>query len=99
MEPTLLQTLLEAARKTDFPTDRIFLFSDKDTKLSEDIRDWRSFLPSASEAESWKWNRMNAEQSRSTVAALNYSSGTVSISTQSENIVPLTPTRQAYQKA
>ncbi|KAF2448522.1 acetyl-CoA synthetase-like protein [Karstenula rhodostoma CBS 690.94] len=79
VEQPLLQTLLEAANKTDFPTDRIFLFSDKENKSLKGIRDWRSILPSALEAESWTWNRMDAEQSRTTVAALNYSSGTTGL--------------------
>lgn len=97
VEPPLLQTLLEAASKTQFPTDRIFLFSDKPNEPLEGIRDWRSFLISASAAESWKWDQMSADQSRSNVAALNYSSGTVGQVLGDDSL--LTPLRQAYQKA
>ncbi|KAJ4293549.1 hypothetical protein N0V90_008832 [Kalmusia sp. IMI 367209] len=79
VDPSLLQTLLEAARKIRFPTDRIFLFSDKEMGAVEGIKDWRSLLPSVSQAESWKWHQMDATQSRTTVAALNYSSGTTGL--------------------
>jgi 4-coumarate--CoA ligase len=92
VEPPLLQALLEAASKTGFPTDRIFLFSDKETGSLKGIRDWRSFLPSALEAESWTWDQMDADQSRTTVAALNYSSGTVNylLSNPQHNNISLT---------
>ncbi|KAK7179896.1 4-coumarate-CoA ligase 2 [Paraphaeosphaeria sporulosa] len=79
VEPALLQTLLKAAGKTGFRTDRIFLFSDEEAASSKGLRDWRSFLPSASEAESWNWDQMDSDQSRTTVAALNYSSGTTGL--------------------
>lgn len=80
VEPPLLRTLLEAAKKAGFPTNRIFAFSDKETGTLDAVKDWRSFLPSASQSESWKWSEMNANESRTTIAALNYSSGTVSSS-------------------
>lgn len=79
VEPQLLETLLKATDKTSFSKDRIFLFSDRETGTIRGVRDWRSFLPSASEADSWRWMQMDADQSRTTVAALNYSSGTVSL--------------------
>ncbi|PVH94089.1 4-coumarate-CoA ligase 2 [Periconia macrospinosa] len=79
VEPPLVPTLLEAASKTNFPQNRIFLFSDKETGTIESIQDWRTILPSTSQAESWKWKILNAEQSRTTVAALNYSSGTTGL--------------------
>lgn len=79
MEPSLLPSLLEVASKTDFPKDQIFLFSDKETGTIEGIRDWREILPSVLKAESAKWRAFNAEQSRNTIAALNYSSGTTGL--------------------
>ncbi|KAF1993552.1 4-coumarate-CoA ligase [Amniculicola lignicola CBS 123094] len=79
VEPSLLPVLLKAASRTSFPTHRIYLFSDKDTQGIAGINDWQSFLPSVSEAESWSWTPMNASQSQSTVAALNYSSGTTGL--------------------
>lgn len=79
VEPPLLPTLLKAAAKANFPKDRIFVFSDKETGPVEGFQDWRALVPSASEADSWKWQPMDAEQSRTTVAALNYSSGTTGL--------------------
>jgi acyl-CoA synthetase (AMP-forming)/AMP-acid ligase II len=79
VEPALLPTLKQAVAKANFPNDRIFLFSDKETGVNDGIRDWRSFLPSESEADSWDWQVMDARQSRTTVAALNYSSGTTGL--------------------
>jgi 4-coumarate--CoA ligase len=79
VEPPLLPILLKAATKANFPKDRIFVFSDNETGSIEGIQDWRTFLPSPSQAESWTWQAMNADQSRTTVAALNYSSGTTGL--------------------
>lgn len=79
VEPPLLPILLKAAAKANFPKDRIFVFSDKETGSVEDVRDWWSFLPSASEAENWTWDEFTEDESRTTVAALNYSSGTTGL--------------------
>jgi acyl-CoA synthetase (AMP-forming)/AMP-acid ligase II len=43
------------------------------------IQDWKSFLLSPTQAESWSWKKLNAEESRNTIAALNYSSGTTGL--------------------
>ncbi|KAF2269534.1 4-coumarate-CoA ligase [Lojkania enalia] len=80
VDPTLLDTLLKAAIKASFPRDRIFLFSDKDHIGIDGIRGWRSFLPPVSQTDSWTWKLMDATESRTTIAALNYSSGTTGVS-------------------
>lgn len=79
VEPSLLPSLLEAASRTNFPKDRIFLFSDKETGTIQGISDWREILPSVSKAESGNWRALDAKQSRTMVAALNYSSGTTGL--------------------
>ncbi|KAF2646696.1 4-coumarate-CoA ligase 2 [Massarina eburnea CBS 473.64] len=79
VEPPLLPSLLLAASKTNFPRGRIFLFSDKETGPIDGIRDWRALLASTSTANAWKWDILDAERSRTTVAALNYSSGTTGL--------------------
>ncbi|KAF2865819.1 4-coumarate-CoA ligase [Massariosphaeria phaeospora] len=79
VEPALLPTLLLAAEKTNFPIDRIFLFSDRETVCIQGIKDWRSFLPPLAESQSWKWTAMTDRESRSTIAVLNYSSGTTGL--------------------
>ena len=77
VEPALLPTVLEAASKLNFSRNRIFLFSDRQVKAMDGIRDWRSILPTMLEADKWVWKSLDATQSRNTVAALNYSSGTI----------------------
>jgi acyl-CoA synthetase (AMP-forming)/AMP-acid ligase II len=79
VEPSLLPTLLQAASKTKFPTDRIFLFSDKETGTIDGIRDWRSFLHTADQVDSIHRKPLTAEELRNTIAALNYSSGTTGL--------------------
>jgi len=79
VEPLLLPTLLKAASKTKFPKERIFLFSDKTTNPSDGVHDWRVLLGQGPTADSWNWEPMNPYQSRTTVAALNYSSGTTGL--------------------
>lgn len=79
VEPSLLPTLLEAATKSNFPKDRIFLFSDKPTEAIQGIPDWRSFLISEKETETWNRKLLSAEESRTIIAALNYSSGTTGL--------------------
>lgn len=75
VEPAHLETVLQAARKVGLPRDRIFLFDDKPCSTKDGIQDWRSMLGSEHEAERWKWHRMNPSESKTTVAVLNYSSG------------------------
>ncbi|KAF2106580.1 4-coumarate-CoA ligase 2 [Lophiotrema nucula] len=79
VEPALLSTLMNAASKTNFPKERIFLFSDSKNTPIDEVQDFRSFLPSEKEAESWTWHTLSADESRTTVTALNYSSGTTGL--------------------
>ncbi|KAF2746113.1 4-coumarate-CoA ligase [Sporormia fimetaria CBS 119925] len=79
VEPSLLPTLLRAADKANFPKDRIYLFSDKDSGSMNGIKDWRSFILPPSKANSWTWTPLTDFQSCSTIAALNYSSGTTGL--------------------
>ncbi|OCL05299.1 4-coumarate-CoA ligase [Glonium stellatum] len=76
VEPSLLDTVLRATSKANFPRDRIYLFSDRESQTINGIHDWRTMLGSIEAAEKWHWKTFNKEQSQSTVAALNYSSGT-----------------------
>lgn len=75
----MLKVTLEACNKTKFPRERIFLFSDEECEPQQGLKDWRSILASPQEAESWKWRRLNDEESAETVAVLNYSSGTTGL--------------------
>ncbi|OCK74966.1 4-coumarate-CoA ligase [Lepidopterella palustris CBS 459.81] len=79
VEPGLLPTVIRASSKTNFPRDRIFLFSDKPTPPIHGFRDWRSMVGSVEAADKWRWKTLNKEASINTVAVLNYSSGTTGL--------------------
>ncbi|RMD43748.1 hypothetical protein DV735_g1311, partial [Chaetothyriales sp. CBS 134920] len=80
VHPSLLKTGLAAAKEAGLPFDRVFQFSSGENPLSEEgIRDWRSILPSHSEAQSWKWDDLYGKPSTETTAAINFSSGTTGL--------------------
>lgn len=79
VEPMFLDTVLKATERAGLPRDRIYLFSDKPCETQDGIRDWRTMFGSEEEAERWQWRRMSAEESKSTTAVLNYSSGTTGL--------------------
>ncbi|KAF2220754.1 hypothetical protein BDZ85DRAFT_267091 [Elsinoe ampelina] len=81
VEPPYLSTVLAAASKSNFPRDRIFLFSDSSCSPSNGVKDWSTFLPSPAspKVKSWSWHRMDAHESRTRTAVLNYSSGTTGL--------------------
>lgn len=76
--PSLLQTVLEASRGVEFPEDRIFQFSDRPCRAAYGILDWREMVGSEEEANMWKWDDMT-ETADSTIATINYSSGTTGL--------------------
>ncbi|PSK36557.1 4-coumarate--CoA ligase-like 7 [Elsinoe australis] len=81
VEPPFLSTVFEAAAKSNFPKERIFLFSDSTCKSTQGVHDWSSFLPAptAPVVKSWSWHRMTPDESRIRTAVLNYSSGTTGL--------------------
>ncbi|PNS21195.1 4-coumarate--CoA ligase-like 7 [Sphaceloma murrayae] len=81
VEPVYLSTVLEAAAKSGFPKERIYLFTDKRCTTTDGVLDWSSFLPALSDARvrSWSWHRMSPRESRTRTAVLNYSSGTTGL--------------------
>ncbi|KAK8229260.1 4-coumarate-CoA ligase [Phyllosticta capitalensis] len=79
VEPTLLETLLQAAEKIGFPSSRILLFSDVSCPKRKGIADWQSILPSEDEAKFWNWPNLDGDAARTTLASLNYSSGTTGL--------------------
>lgn len=79
VEPMFLETVLEAAEKAGLSRDRIYLFSDKPCETNQGVKDWRTLLGSEEEAKKWHWHRMTSQESRTTTAALNYSSGTTGL--------------------
>ncbi|TKA24593.1 hypothetical protein B0A50_06353 [Salinomyces thailandicus] len=79
VEPKFLDVVLKAARKSNFPLDRIYLFDDKPCEELQGVKDWRKMLGSEQEARSWQWHRMSPQESKTRTAALNYSSGTTGL--------------------
>lgn len=80
VEPALLPTVLSAASKTNFPTSSIYLFTDKPstTPQNPNIKDFLTTLPPPT-ATPWTWPSLTPKQSTTTIAALNYSSGTTGL--------------------
>lgn len=79
VDPSLLDILLEAATKSNFPRDRIYLFSDTKCTPAHNLPDWRAFLSPPTTASTWHWPRLAPHASRTTTAVLNYSSGTTGL--------------------
>ena len=79
VEPQFLDIVLQAAEKNGLSKDRIFLFSDRDCRTTKGIRDWRTIIGSENEARGHRWLRMSAQESKTTTAVLNYSSGTTGL--------------------
>lgn len=76
--PSLIERDLEAAKKAELSTDRIFQFTDDPEPLKEvsGVRDWRHMLGSEKEAENFRWRELTPQESENTVATINFSSGT-----------------------
>jgi acyl-CoA synthetase (AMP-forming)/AMP-acid ligase II len=79
VHPSLLETAVAAARKTNFPTDRIFQFSESENQTRFGIRDWKFLLGSIEEASEYEWPNLDGQKSKETIATINYSSGTTGL--------------------
>ena len=76
--PSLIRNAIEAGSKAGIPPDRIFQFSDQWQQPIYGVKDWRSMAGSVSEADKYSWDTMG-EASTTTVATINYSSGTTGL--------------------
>ena len=79
VHPSLLDTALSAAKKAGLPRNRLFQFNDYPSPESKGVKDWFSILGSDSDAKSYQWPKLNPKQARSTIATINYSSGTTGL--------------------
>ncbi|KAB5584715.1 4-coumarate-CoA ligase [Coniochaeta sp. 2T2.1] len=77
--PDHLPQALQAASKAGIPRSRIFQFSDVANPPLHGIPDWRSMIGSPSEGASYRWPELTPAEARSTVATINYSSGTTGL--------------------
>ena len=74
--PTMIRTAIAAAEQAGRPLDRTFQFSDEYNSPLQGINDWRSLIGTEGEGEAYHWTKLSPEQARTTVATINYSSGT-----------------------
>lgn len=77
--PSLAGTTVQAARRAGLPEGRVHLFSDEPCALQDGCTDWRSFLPSPSEGDAYSFPTLSEDESRTTTATVNYSSGTTGL--------------------
>lgn len=79
VHPTLIKTALAAAKGAGLPDGRVFLFSDEPNALLEGCKDWRTILPSPEEANAYNFPVLSEEESTTTTATVNFSSGTTGL--------------------
>ncbi|GME22541.1 4-coumarate-ligase [Neofusicoccum parvum] len=79
VHPSLVKNAIAAGRKAGLTTDRIFLFSDLEHGKIDGVRDWRNMIGSSEEADRYQWKRMTGDESKRTIATVNYSSGTTGL--------------------
>lgn len=77
--PTMVKTAVTAARKVGLPKSRIFQFSDEENQTQDGVRDWRSMIGNLADGDNYSWPKLGPEESVSTVATINYSSGTTGL--------------------
>ena len=79
VHPSALSNAVAASKIAGLPRRRVLLFSDVECERVGGIQDWRSMIGTAGEAQKWRWKRLTYEESRTRVAAINYSSGYVTL--------------------
>lgn len=79
IHPALLQTGIAAAKEAGIPRDRLFQFTDTECKTVDGVRDWRAIAASVEESRDWQWPNLDGEKALTTVACVNYSSGTTGL--------------------
>lgn len=77
--PTLVKTALAAVQESGVARCQIFQFSEHENKPVLGVEDWRSMAGSALEAEAFTFQPMSEGEAASTVATVNYSSGTTGL--------------------
>ncbi|ETS75249.1 hypothetical protein PFICI_13733 [Pestalotiopsis fici W106-1] len=79
VHPKHVETAKAAAEKAQFPSSRIFQFSDFPNPSYHGISDWRSFIANESDGDAYQWPEMSPAESQTAVATVNYSSGTTGL--------------------
>lgn len=73
----MIPSVLEAAAKVGVSQDRIFQFSEGST--NGPVRDWTTMIGTPSQGLSWQWPALTGNDAFTTVATINYSSGTTGL--------------------
>lgn len=79
MHPSLVKTAIAAAKGAGLPAGRVFLFSDEPNAPLEGCKDWTTFLPSEAEGDAYTFPRLSEQESTTTTATVNFSSGTTGL--------------------
>lgn len=79
VHPSLLDTGISAAQKAGLPKDRLFQFNDFPSPEVKGVKDWFAILGSDSAASSYQWPKLNPQDAKTTIATINYSSGTTGL--------------------
>ncbi|KEF56735.1 uncharacterized protein A1O9_06925 [Exophiala aquamarina CBS 119918] len=77
---TLVTVALEAAREVGFDKASVILFPDTESVGTQgDLIHWKNYFDYSEEAAAWKWHSYTPAQAATTVATINYSSGTTGL--------------------
>jgi 4-coumarate--CoA ligase len=77
--PSMIDTALAAAEQTGLDKSRIFQFSDTYNPAWKGVLDWRAMIGTEAQGKSYQWTKMTPQESKTTVATINYSSGTTGL--------------------
>lgn len=79
VHPSLLKTTSAAAQQAGFPQDRLFQFSDQPNQPVSGVQDWREMIATPEATVGYAWPEMTPSEASTTVATVNYSSGTTGL--------------------
>lgn len=79
VHPTMVKTAIAAAERAGLSKSRIYQFSDQENSTLQGVKDWRHLIGTPLEGYRYSWNKLSPHESVSTVATINYSSGTTGL--------------------
>lgn len=77
--PSLVKNAVAAAQELGLPKEMIFQFDDHKCSTQDGVMDWTAMLGDPAEADKYRWRKLSPDESMSTVATINYSSGTTGL--------------------
>lgn len=78
--PSTLRTTIAAAEKVGLSKSNIYQFAGEgECPVTEGVHDWRKLLGTIEQGNSWSWKRLGPKEIRTTIATMNYSSGTTGL--------------------